>query len=323
MASSTHKAEVVPVVLEPHPNADRLSIVKIYGGGYQVVVRTEDWIGKDRGVYIPPDNVVPDTPEFAFLKGERRIKARRLRGQWSAGLLVPAPPGAQIGEDMTQVLGIVHYEPPEPNPRLGGKCEQAPPGHYPVYDVESFRKYGRSVFEPGEMVVVTEKIHGTNGRWVYVDGRFRAGSRTTWKSEADDVVWWKALRQYPALQDFLRANPGTAVYGEVYGWVQDLRYGAKPGQVHIAVFDIWHNGQWVDAKDLYSFGGPDLPWVPIVDCCPMDYDRMLALAEGNTLIPGANHCREGIVIKPMQERWHPECERVILKVVSNTYLERA
>jgi len=126
MASSTHKAEVVPVVLEPHPNADRLSIVKIYGGGYQVVVRTEDWIGKDRGVYIPPDNVVPDTPEFAFLKDERRIKARRLRGQWSAGLLVPAPPGAQIGEDMTQVLGIVHYEPPESNPRLAENASRPP-----------------------------------------------------------------------------------------------------------------------------------------------------------------------------------------------------
>lgn len=26
---STHKAEVVPVVLEPHPNADTLSVVKV------------------------------------------------------------------------------------------------------------------------------------------------------------------------------------------------------------------------------------------------------------------------------------------------------
>src|SRR5437773_1584681 len=68
MADSTHRAEVVPVVLEKHPNADALSIVKIYDGGYQCIVRTEDWVGKDKGVYIQPDSLVPlIQPEFAFL----------------------------------------------------------------------------------------------------------------------------------------------------------------------------------------------------------------------------------------------------------------
>ena len=40
---SEHRVEVVPVVLEQHPNADKLSIVKVRG--WQCVVATSDWAG--------------------------------------------------------------------------------------------------------------------------------------------------------------------------------------------------------------------------------------------------------------------------------------
>ena len=54
-----------------------------------------------------------------------------------------------------------------------------------------------------------------------------------------------------------------------------------------------------------------------------DLDAVLVLAEGNSLVPGANHMREGIVVKPIKERTDPEVGRVCLKVVSNAYLEKA
>ena len=43
----------------PHPNADILSIVKVFG--YTCVVRTQDWKDRSVGAYIPPDSAVPDT----------------------------------------------------------------------------------------------------------------------------------------------------------------------------------------------------------------------------------------------------------------------
>ena len=55
---SIFQVEIVPVILEPHPFADSLSIVKIYN--YTVCVRTEDWKDKSIGAYIPPDSVVPN-----------------------------------------------------------------------------------------------------------------------------------------------------------------------------------------------------------------------------------------------------------------------
>jgi hypothetical protein len=390
MADSTHRVEVVPVVLEKHPNADSLSIVRIEG--YQAVVRTEDWYGCQElfaakeaplaclGAYIPPDSLVPvDRAEFAFLKDPKkpdqkqaRVKARRLRGEWSMGLLIHAPVGAQLGDDVAEQLGVTHYDPPEPT-RMGGESEAAPrrvrkvcqlcggtgiaPGNvigyenakcepcngegypndrenvafeYPKYDVEAFRKYGRTVFEPEEKVWVTEKIHGANGRWLYDGQRYYCGSRTEWKRHDENNLWWKALLAYPSLGNFLFMNPGTCVYGEVYGQVQDLKYGTKPGEVRLAVFDILHQGKWVDAVIAKGFqpnpNGPPawtLPWVPLIAVCEYDFSLLLSMAEGDTLIEGATHFREGIVIKPLTERWHPKCGRVNLKVVSNQYLERA
>src|SRR5438128_12699518 len=109
MEKSTHRVEVVPVKLRRHENADSLSIVDIFG--YTVCVRTADWKDGDFGAYIPPDSVVPDTPEFAFLAGKTRIKAKRLRGVVSFGLLMPAPPGGKIGDDVAELMGVTHYEP--------------------------------------------------------------------------------------------------------------------------------------------------------------------------------------------------------------------
>ena len=91
MTNSTHKVEVFKVgELTKHPNADSLSILMVFDN-YQTVVRTSDFIPGDLACYIPPDNIVPDTPQFEFLKGHRHIKAAKLRGIMSQGLVLAAP----------------------------------------------------------------------------------------------------------------------------------------------------------------------------------------------------------------------------------------
>lgn len=162
MSLSTHKVEVVEINLEKHPNAELLSIVKIFG--YQVVVRTDDWKDKNLGAYIPPDSLVcTDRPEFTFLKTDgrniERIKVKKLRGIISMGLLVPAPIGSYVGDDVAVELGVEHYEPPLPT-MTGGDNSKGPPLAYaPKYDVDTIRKYNRLLVD-GEKVYVSEKIHG-------------------------------------------------------------------------------------------------------------------------------------------------------------------
>ncbi len=316
---STHKVEVVPVTLKPHPNADKLAVVEVFG--YTVCVDKTHWRDGQLGAYIPPDSIVDSKrPEFAWLAGHERIRVKRLRGVVSMGLLVPAPGGLAIGDDAAEALGVTHYNPPE-SAQTGGDAGPSPSGYAPTYDVESARRYAH-LFVPGEPVWVTEKIHGANGRWCCRGSEMFCGSRTEWKREAESIVWWKAMRATPALEALCRAHEDVTVYGEVYGQVQDLKYGVESG-VRFIAFDVMKGTRWMHAEEAREFA-PELPWVPVVAAgIGWDYAKVAALAEGPSLIQGANHVREGVVVKPMVERTDLEVGRVNLKIVGNGYMERA
>lgn len=256
------------------------------------------------------------------MNGKRRIKVKRLRGIISQGLLVPAPEGSNVGDDVSELIGISHYEPPE-STSTGGEAERPPSLYSPIYDMETIYKYAH-VFRDTEHVICTEKIHGTSARYVFHDNRMYVGSKREWKRESPTSAYWKALKQMPNLELFCTKHPDIIVYGEVFGWVQDLRYGMKEGQVDFRVFDLYNHVdyRWLDVDDAQDVGANILPWVPVVLVTTFNLDKILSIAEGNSLINGANHIREGIIVRPLRERTHPEIGRVCLKVVSNGYLER-
>lgn len=333
--NSTHRVEVVPVVLEPHGNADSLSVVQVWD--YQVCVQTVGWEGVTQGAYVPPDSLVDTSrPEFDFLaepgKTMARIKAKRLRGVVSYGLLVPAPEGSVIGDDVTAILGVEHYEAPIQSTNLRGSSKQVqgPAGIHPVYDVDALLRYAE-VFEEGELVHVTEKIDGANARFTFVDGQMYVGSRKQWLEIDGGSLWDRILKQYPGIQRLCETFDGHTLYGEVYGNVQSLKYGLGD-KIAFAAFDILgKDGGWWDfdvQRDIcVSY---NIPNVPRFECegvdthsFPFDLEYMKKQAEGPSLVPGANHYREGIVIKPITERYDRRVGRVQLKLVSFAYLEKS
>ncbi len=62
--------------------------------------------------------------------------------------------------------------------------------------------------------------------------------------------------------------------------------------------------------------------VPLMFVGPYDKATIQASIDGPSTVPGANHVREGIVIKPLHERHAHGLGRVILKLVSNAFLEK-
>jgi len=64
-----------------------------------------------------------------------------------------------------------------------------------------------------------------------------------------------------------------------------------------------------------------LSYAPIIKRGKFDVAEALSFAEQDSVWEGANHKREGVVILPELEREDPEIGRVILKMVSNRYLE--
>jgi RNA ligase (TIGR02306 family) len=268
------------------------------------------------------DAIVPaGDPRWAFLQGRNRIKARKLRGVFSMGLLAAADPSWSEGQDVREVLRVTKYEPPEPLV-MGGENEKNP-GFLPNYtDIDGLRRWP-GVLIDGEEVVITEKIHGTNGKFLFHEGRLWVGSHRNVKKENAEVLWWKAAGKF-ALREKLARLPGTAFYGEVFGPVQDLRYGAGRNDIFLLLFDAFDlsAGRYLDYDDFLAAARTvEISTVPLLHRGPWK-DDLKALAEGNSLVPGANHVREGIVIRPVRERFDERIGRVILKLHGEGYLLR-
>lgn len=373
--------------VEKHPDADRLGVMKIENTDYTYVLNLEDWSGYNGYVaWIPPDSLVPvNSEQFVFLAkegkynadsnkgaGYAKIKAKKIRGVVSYGLLVKVDENIK---NAANYLGIVHYDPPivennGKNASMGGDVVSAPPGVYPKYDVDAFMEYGRKVFVENESVIVTEKLHGANARYVAIDNSklskkhenfekpgytMYCGSREQFKKEfsqppkldfeelklrigdeakAKEVydkavngfkpkknLWWVAFDNTPGILKFCESNLGYMLYGEVYGQVQkEFGYDAN-GSVLFRAFDILKpDGKWMDADEFFDvcdkFG---VPTVPILHKdYKFDADELIRMASGESLI--GKHIREGIVVKPVKERWDSKLGRVNLKIVSPEYL---
>jgi RNA ligase (TIGR02306 family) len=189
-------------------------------------------------------------------------------------------------------------------------------------------------------------IHNCNGRFTYRDGRLWVGSRTRIKAPyqgSDGVernLWWKVAKDLRLEEKFallpgddtraLNTRSTVVLYGEVYGQVQDLRYGIDKGAT-LRVFDTYsvtadRYNNWDGTLSICKTMGletvPELyrgPWKPELE----------EMRNGpSVLYPG--HIREGFVVKPVQERHvqfvpgnrHAFTGRVIFKAVGEDYKTR-
>lgn len=361
--------------LTKHPNADSLSVAD--AGGYPVIVRTEDWAEGDLAAYIPVDALVDTTrEEFRFLgkeskaDGRARIRAKKLRGVFSMGLVVPPPEGAAEGSNVAEALGVLKYDPDvaretaglqkKGRTKYGGLLKyptenEKDPGLMPKYDIEGLRKYSH-VFEEGEPVWISEKIHGQNARYVHDGTRLWAASRNwfkrpqlgmgwgeflrrkltgslsyiSWaeffaikfsKNDVPSCVWWEVAKRYD-LAEKLSKVPGIAIYGESYGNNADMPYGVRrPEGDRFVMFDAFDtkNQRWFDVDEMLALAEQlDIPVVPTLYRGPWSA-KLAELAEGRTTLGGDKHVREGIVIKPLFNRTHPEIGRCFLKLAGEGY----
>lgn len=94
------------------------------------------------------------------------------------------------------------------------------------------------------------------------------------------------------------------------------------GASFFAAFDILDGNRWLDFDEARKVGAP-LPWVPLVFRGSFCKENIVEFAEKDSIYPGANHTREGVVIKPIHERTSPKIGRVQLKVVGNRYLSKS
>lgn len=102
--------------IRPIQGADKIILCGVLG--WQCVIAKKDGFKEgDKIVYIEIDSVVPDIPEFEFLRDRKfRVKTIKLRGEVSQGLVVPLfilgknrPIKLELGDDVTDLIGITKY----------------------------------------------------------------------------------------------------------------------------------------------------------------------------------------------------------------------
>lgn len=106
--------------LRPIKGADRIEVAIVLG--WECVVKKGEFKIGDKIVYIEVDSIVPDCPEFEFLRERKfRIKTIKLKKQISQGLIVSLETlnkisndniilsELNIGDDVTEKMNIVKY----------------------------------------------------------------------------------------------------------------------------------------------------------------------------------------------------------------------
>jgi RNA ligase (TIGR02306 family) len=358
--------------INPHSNADRLEIAWI--GAWQTCVKKDTFAVGDLVVFIPPDAILPrELHEHLGItnycgslpknseeaqQGKMRVRAARLRGVRSFGTLMKTDDvydylrydclndenGTTLveGDDVSELLGITKYEPPEKV--VGGDMA---PNHilfHKYTDIERYQNFPYVLAE-GEEVVITEKIHGTNCRIGIVqtdEGLVRAcGSHKTNRKMLDSKgnmsLYWKPLDDNGMCGDLrgmtndLQKDKNALaviVFGEIYGpGIQDMHYG---GKLAFRVFDIAINGEymnWDDVEHICGIYGVET--VPVLFRGPFDPAVLYQHTDGPThaceSVVTKFKGREGCVVKPIIERKSLDIPsvRVILKSVSADYLGRS
>lgn len=332
---STFAVLVRRIEVFPHPNADLLELAKV--DDYRCVVKKGEFKTGDLVAYIPEASLVPEAllAEMGLsgrLAGpeKNRVKAVKLRGELSQGLVLKARPSWPEGDDVTAELGISKWIPPIPV-HLTGELAPAPDGWHGYTDIENIKRYP-DVLKPGEEVVATEKVHGTctllgllHGERAMSSKGYGGGGKVIKADEKN--LYWRMAHKYNLFEKIAGlggAKGAIMLFGETFGaGVQDLGYGVQKGEPGYFAFDMSINGRYLDYDDFVKICRErDIPMAHVLYRGPFG-PECLAHTKGKETISGKEvHIREGIVIRPVKERYEHDIGRVILKSVNEEYLLR-
>ncbi len=333
--------------IETLPNSDFLEITTVMNE-YPVILKKGQYKEGQLVSFLSYDTVVPDTELFHFLaprpkfdtdgniikptppvgsvpEKNRTIKAKKIMGTYSEGLIIDAPVGFQEGQSVIEYYGLKKREYEEELPDKGSNNNESPPKTFKLdkYDLHSLAKYGYA-FEDGENVLIFEKIEGENLCMIYAEDKLWVRSRNYWKRNEADSHWWEIANR-ENVEEKLKKYPNLACYFELYGAIKSFKYDCEivnnKIQRKARIFDIFDIKQnkflnWSDveiiAKDC------NFETVPLLYSGPWKSDRTLHdLAEGQSTIGSC--VREGWVMRSHNESWHPKLGRKIIKLKGRGY----
>ena len=319
----------------PIEGADSVELAQV--DGWNVVVKKGEHQEGSLVVYCEIDSWIPNSiapfltapdrfpKEYLGVKGER-LRTKKIRGVISQGLILPLNTLPQndlewtdpVGVDVSELLGIVKYDPPLPA-QLAGQAKGNFPSLVPKTDQQRIQNIDLDEYY-GEYEV-TEKLEGSSCTfYLDLEGNFEVCSRNLSLKETEDNAFWKAARMYNVEQKMKEANLfGYAIQGELVGeGIQGNIYNIKG--IDFYVYDVYDvkRSMYVRSEDRQWFASTlDLKHVPVFGnyaiTCACTKDQLLDYAEGSSSLNPKQE-REGCVLKNLS------CTSKTFKVISNKYL---
>jgi RNA ligase (TIGR02306 family) len=326
--------------LEPIEGADFIEKATILG--WQVCMRKGGKVG-DLVVYFEIDSILPDLPEFEFLKDRKfRVKTMRLKKTLSQGVALPVAEvsglqGIEVveGQDVTEILGVTKFELPVPT-CLSGEVKGNRPGFVKKTDEFRVQSYPKLIDEMwNEKVYITTKLDGSSISIYYnpnIDEPFGVCSRNMNMSEEGGSSYWMVAKKYDLqnkLPEFVKDaskgyENGIVIQGELCGGgIQKNRLELK--DIDMFIFNVYNlnggiYGGWHELVTNCNQLG--LKTVPLDEITTFDFtmDQLLEKAKGK--YAGTKNNREGIVIRPLIARLSPLLDYSLcsMKVANNDYL---
>ena len=321
--------------LKPIEGADNIELAIV--DGWQVVVakNVEHKVG-DFIVYCEIDSFLPIKEEFEFLRkssykkmGEVegfRLRTAKMMGQISQGLILPISIlGSEIfleeGMDVTEMLGIVKYEPPIPA-ELSGLAKGMFPSFISKTDeirTQNIPDEYKTYIESNDNFYITEKLDGSSATFYINNGEFGVCSRNLELLETEGNTFWKVARELDLEIKMRAKNKNFAIQGELIGeGIQGNPYKIKGHTVRFfTAFDIDTQKRFNYADFLIFMAWNQLEVVPLLSIrdrtdLPKTIDELLKFAEGKSSLNEKTE-REGIVIRTSDNV-------ISFKAISNKFL---
>lgn len=310
--------------------ADVIEAVRV--DGWWVVAKKGEYQVNQLAIYLEVDSWVPthiasfltkaghEPKEFEGVKGER-LRTVKLRGQLSQGLLLPIsilPTNTviEVGNDVTDTLGIVKWERPI-SPQLYGQAK----GNFPIFlrktDQERVQNIGRTLESYIDQTFeVTIKLDGSSCTIFVKDEDDGVCSRNLELKQNEDNTFWRIALDYDIHKKIRAYGKNIAVQGELIAPNIQSNY-EKVNKPEFYVFDVFDidKQEYMLPKERQEFCKLlDIPHVPIIDKAFSmidNVDKLLDMAEGSGMNVGVK--REGLVFKHNSSDFS-------FKAISNSYL---
>ena len=231
------KLAVVSKVLElaPIAGADRIEVATVLG--WQIVVKKGLYKKDDKAVIIFPDTLIPKKYVDETYTGDEKIRLKtiKMKGQYSAGLLLPLSavreylglPDNVVFEDGDEVsvpLSVEKWVAPAGMSLAGDTKGSFPTNLISKTDELNFRSEPRALQEArndprfeNQDFIVTLKCDGSSGTFIFKEGAFRVCSRNLELKETEGNVFWQVAKKYKLEEALSFGGAELAIQGEVCG----------------------------------------------------------------------------------------------------------